>query len=170
MRQQSIQGNVLQAGLELTGIPNRQAKSELMAMRFNYYETGDVIALALLDGTSETEQRDVAAIVDGTEDADDAAVVKGELMGSEIADSEADFDGASDRGSDCGPGCDMGMPSSTAPLLAITENGEMGTAGHEFTQRQEELMKSAAMPNLIMTSASSDTLATMEECGHDSEI
>ena len=136
MRQQSIQGNVLQAGLELTGIPNRQAKSELMAMRFNYYETGDVIALALLDGTSETgqRQRDVAAIVDGTEDADDAEVVKAEFLS----------DGASDRGSDCGPGCDLGMASSTAPLLAITENGEMGTAGHEFTQRQEELMKSAA--------------------------
>ena len=49
MRQQSIQGNVLQAGLELTGIPNRQAKADLMAMRFNYYETGDVGALALLD-------------------------------------------------------------------------------------------------------------------------
>ena len=134
MRQQSIQGNVLQAGLELTGIPSRQAKSELMAMRFNYYETGDVIALALLDGASETEQRDVAALVDGTEDADDAEVVKAEFLS----------DGASNGGSDCGPGCDLGMASSTAPLLAITENGEMGTAGQEFTQKQGELMKSAA--------------------------
>ena len=109
--------------------------------------------------TSETEQRDVAAIVDGTEDADDAAVVKGELTGSEITDSEAD------RDSDCGPGCDTGMASRTAPLLAIT-NGDVGTAGQEFTQTEKGADSEAGVGLGLM---SSNILATKEEDGRDGE-
>ena len=168
MRQQSVAGNIIQAAIDLEGIPSREARLELQDMQD--FASGKLVASSnFMRGDAghdsehgfDSELSGSKAAFDGDSDrgSEGERGVKlehgGEHMVSNNSGAKSDSDGGSEHGLDCS----ANMTSRATPLLALT-NGKETEGATDSTAR---VLVSAASSKVVYAARGE------EEEGHDRE-